>query len=177
MYTQVNFAYTDSRGFSSTPSSSSLPSMIATPDSRGFSPSTMGQPQLQAPLYGQGVSYIKPDQVQQFNRQRQQERNRLHYYYQNSIYPISGYEYYPVYQNTGLYGGQGYPSGFWVSTTNGSVPNYAIVYENTNPPSYYCRAYYRGQLYYGTLVANDACYLKDQTVTIRMTTYSVLVVQ
>jgi hypothetical protein len=73
-----------------------------------------------------------------------------------------------------------YPNGNWVSADNGNVPNNAIVYNNTNTngiSTYYCRADYNGQTYYGLLVPNEGCYVQDQTVSIRFNTYDVLVSQ
>ena len=71
-----------------------------------------------------------------------------------------------------------YPNGNWVSINNGNIPPYAIVYDNENGVStYYCRAEYNGQTYYGQLIPNDGCYARDQATTIRFDTYEVLVSQ
>lgn len=71
-----------------------------------------------------------------------------------------------------------YPNAVWVAMDSGNVPNNAIVYRNENGIStYYCRANYRNEIYYGELIPNDACYIQDQYATIRFIAYDVLVAE
>lgn len=68
------------------------------------------------------------------------------------------------------------PEGNWVVASDGQVPDNAIIYNDVNnATTYYCRAIYRDQMYYGVLILNDACYIKDQSATIRFDQYDVLV--
>ncbi|GEM_PF-5851890 len=133
---------------------------------------------------------------------RDHDRDRKHFhgvpyfFYYNNVYPfyynvpnddsyyhttapsdnndnISGYEI--TSQPDNAYDGS-LPEGIWVAASNGGVPGNAIVYQtNNNVDTYYCRAYYRDQMYYGVLTPDDACYIHDQSATIRFDQYEVLV--
>lgn len=114
-------------------------------------------------------------------------------YYSNSIYP-----YYPTTYGTGDFSGysfydipsisvseisssisslnQSIPNGIWVQTSEGSVPEGAIVYETrNNADTYYCRATYNNIVYYGVLIRGEGCYIQDGNATIRFTQYLALV--
>lgn len=70
------------------------------------------------------------------------------------------------------------PEGVWVAASNGDVPENAIEYSVQNGVSiFYCRASYQGNMYYGQLSPNDACVYRDSSVTLRFTSYDVLVSQ
>jgi hypothetical protein len=76
------------------------------------------------------------------------------------------------------------PDGVWVNAINGQVPPNAIAEQdsteennNANNVSYYCRAIYNEQIFYGELVPGDGCYVEDSAhqATIRLKDYQALV--
>ena len=63
----------------------------------------------------------------------------------------------------------------WLMSSKGQVPANAVIYSTDNGiTTYYCRADYKGQVYYGELIPNDGCYVQDQSVTLRFDQYEVL---
>ena len=68
-----------------------------------------------------------------------------------------------------------FPDGQWIASSDGSVPNQALVYQTQNgQPTYYCRVLYQNQYAYGVLTPNEGCYITDQSNVIRFNTYDVL---
>lgn len=64
----------------------------------------------------------------------------------------------------------------WVTAKNGNIPPNAIVYKNNQGKlTYYCRATYKQHQYHGILVPKEGCYVQETQVTMRFTTYQVLV--
>lgn len=65
----------------------------------------------------------------------------------------------------------------WIPVKNGDIPPNAIVnnQDDNGTTTYYCRAKLMNKINYGVLVPNDGCYIQSQSVTMRFTTYDVLV--
>jgi len=64
----------------------------------------------------------------------------------------------------------------WVSAQGGEVPSNAVVNNNDNSgTTYYCRAAFDNNTYYGILVANEGCYAKTNSATILFNDYEVMV--
>lgn len=69
------------------------------------------------------------------------------------------------------------PNQEWVSAQNGLIPNHAIELQidSKGNRTYTCRVQYQNKIYQGVLVVFDACYVQDQSTSLRFTEYQVLV--
>lgn len=64
----------------------------------------------------------------------------------------------------------------WIAAKNGDVPKNGVINTNDNGKlTYYCRAKYGNKLNYGVLVPNDGCYVENESVTMRFTSYDALI--
>ncbi len=128
------------------------------------------------------------DKKQMEQHQNQNFGNNKRFIHSNVIYvpyiyyPYSDYGGAPVnnyqtnYYNTSPPTSFSYPQGEWVGSSNGSVPEYAIVYQNTGSQRiFYCRVDLENQTVYGFLVENDGCYINDNNGNkVRYDEYEVL---
>jgi hypothetical protein len=97
-------------------------------------------------------------------------------YYVNPVgMPINNYQ--TIYNNTNTPSiSFSHPKGEWTETSNGAVPQYAIVYQDTEQYRiYYCRVEYDERMIYGFLIENDGCYINDKNGNkLRFNEYEVL---
>lgn len=66
------------------------------------------------------------------------------------------------------------PNAVWVRTSNGRIPPNAIAVKYTNgTPEYSCRVYLGDMKFYGTIIANRGCRVKEHPQSI-FSSYEVL---
>ncbi len=169
-FMNVSSAYqTDSRGFritSSPGSSFGMPS-TNTPFGAPSSNASFGAPLISGP----------PVSNQSIPQSHQQ-----YYYFDNNGYPYfvnttaaDNSSSYVESTNEVSNSSSSLPSGKWISAKNGEIPDKAIVYQiNNDVSTYYCRASYKYTTYYGVLTP-EGCFVHDQSETIRLNQYEVLV--